>query len=319
MKTLVELKQLYEKELVPILTPLEARRRSLANTLMIIGGIVIAIALIMLVITLGNPDLGPVPIIIPLILGGVILAIVFKVIGKSYVSDFKTSVIHQIIHFIDPNLSYHPTDYIPQSTFDASKIFTTKPNRYKGDDLVTGRIDKTDLVFSELDAKHESGSGKNRTVVTVFKGLFFIADFNKHFHGNTVVVPDTAERLFGRLGKKLQSLNFARGQLVKLEDPEFERSFAVYADDQIEARYILSTSLMARIMEFKRTSGKSIHLSFIGSNINVAIPYTRSLFEPRIFKTLLDFAPIHQYYRDLALAISIVEELNLNTRIWTKE
>jgi len=51
----------------------------------------------------------------------------------------------------------------------------------------------------------------------------------------------------------------------------------------------------------------------------VAVSYTRNLFEPRLFKTLLDFSPIRQYYEDLALAIGIVDDLNLNMRIWSKE
>ena len=149
--------------------------------------------------------------------------------------------------------------------------------------------------------------------------IFFIADFHKHFSGKTVVLPDTAEKLFGQIGTMLQSLNKFRGQLVKLEDPEFEKLFAVYGDDQIEARYILSTSLMKRIVDFKRKTRRRIFLSFIGSKVYVAVSYTRNLFEPRIFRTLLDFAPIQQYFEDFQMAVGIVEDLNLNTRIWSKK
>ena len=67
-------------------------------------------------------------------------------------------------------------------------------------------------------------------------------------------------KLFGRLGRKLQSLNVFRGELIRLEDPEFESHFVVYGSDQIEARYILSTSLMARITDFKEKTGKKIYL-----------------------------------------------------------
>ena len=176
----------------------------------------------------------------------------------------------------------------------------------------------TRIKFSEVHAEHESGSGKNRRRYTIFKGLFFIGDFNKDFAGQTVVLPDTAEKLFGRIGQKLQSLNIFRGKLIKLEDPEFERAFAVYGDDQIEARYILSTSLMKRIVDFKKKTNRKIFLSFIGSMVFVAVSYTKNLFEPRIFRTLLDFEPIREYFEDLQLALGIVDDLNLNTRIWSK-
>jgi hypothetical protein len=180
-------------------------------------------------------------------------------------------------------------------------------------------VGQTTVKFSEVDAKYESGSGKNRSVQQVFKGLFFIADFNKHFYGRTVVLPDATEKVFGKLAQTFQKLNFTRDDLVKLEDPEFEKEFVVYSNDQVEARYILSTSLMKRIVDFKRDSDKKIHLSFISSQVNVAVSFKRSLFEPKLFSTLLDFKPIQEYFEDLVLAVGIVEDLNLNTRIWTKE
>jgi hypothetical protein len=199
-----------------------------------------------------------------------------------------------------------------------SQIFKTKPNRYKGDDFVSGKVGETKIQFCELDARYRSGSGKKSSERTVFKGLFFIGDFNKNFTCQAVVLPDTAEKHLGQIGQTLQSMNLGRDELVRLDDPEFEKHFVVYSNDQINARYILSTSLMERIIEFKKKSNRKIHLSFVGSMVFVAVSYSRNLFEPKIFRTLLDFEPIREYFEDLQLAIGIVDDLNLNTRIWAK-
>lgn len=142
--------------------------------------------------------------------------------ASKYVSEFKSKVIERIVHFIDENLSYNPHGHISQSMFTSSKIFLTKPNKYQGDDLVTGKLGATKITFSEIHAEY-----KNENTVCIFKGLFFIGDFNKHFISETVVLPDTAEKLFGHFGQKLQSMNIFRGQLIKLDDPEFERQFVV--------------------------------------------------------------------------------------------
>nr|HDN00938.1 DUF3137 domain-containing protein [Deltaproteobacteria bacterium] len=48
------------------------------------------------------------------------------------------------------------------------------------------------------------------------------------------------------------------------------------------------------------------------------MPYDRPLFEPGIFKSMLDFSEIKKYFEDLQVAIGIVEDLNLNTRIWSR-
>ena len=117
----------------------------------------------------------------------------------------------------------------------------------------------------------------------------------------------------------LQSWNLSRPDLIQLEDPEFEKEFVVYGKDQIEARYILSLSLMQRILDFKRKTGQKIFLSFIDSKVFIGVWSDHVLFEPKILSTLLDFDLIREYFDDLQLAIGIVDDLNLNTRIWSKE
>lgn len=319
MKTLEDLKHFYNTQLTADLRLLEQKRKSILNKMAVIGLVMMGLALVFIFVVLANEPANPVIIIAPLIVALIITGVIGSFLSKGYVIEFKMLVIDRLIKFLDENLSYNSRNYIPQSTFMMSEIFKTRPNRYKGDDFVSGKVGQTAIQFCELDAKHVSGSGKNRKVKTIFKGLFFIADFNKYFTCRTVVLPDTAEKLFGHFGQTLQSMNLGRDQLVKLEDSEFEKLFVVYSTDQIDARYILSTSLMQRIVDFKKRTGRDIHLSFIGSNIYVAIPYTKSLFEPRIFSTLLDFEPIAEYFDDLRQAIEIVDDLNLNTRIWTKQ
>jgi hypothetical protein len=319
MKTLEDLRQFHNTVLSTDLNALEIRRRAIARNLLYVGAAVAGIAAIALffMVQRGIPLLPG--IMFPVVIGGALFTFIAHLGSKGYVREFKDTIIRKIVKFLDENLDYFPHRCIPRSTFMASQIFKTKPNRYKGDDYVCGRAGDTQIEFSELNAEYESGSGKNKSRRTVFKGLFFIGDFNKHFTCQTIVLPDTAENLFGSFGKLFQSWNVLRGQLIKLEDPEFERYFVVYGNDQIQARYILSTSLMERIVNFKKKTGQRIYLSFVGSKVFVAVSFTRNLFEPKLFRTLLDFGLIQEYFEDLQLAVGIVEDLNLNTRIRSKE
>jgi len=324
MKTLTELKQYYESDLLPDLKVLETRRLQIVRKLMYVGLALGIIAAIVIIAILSYARGNLIALLFPLIGGGAIFMLAMKFFSQGYVGDFKTTIIDKIVHFIDQSLNYDPHNCLSESTFRSCEIFQKRPDRYQGDDFVYGKIGKTEIKFSEIHAEYktESRDSKGRRQThwhTIFKGMFFMGDFNKDFAGLTVVLPDTAERLFGRLGRKLQSLNFTRGKLISLEDPEFEKLFSVYGDDQIEARYILSTSLMKRIVDFKKKTNRRIYLSFAGSRVFVAISYDRDLFEPRLFNTLLDFAPIQQYFEDLQIAVGIVEDLNLNTRIWSKQ
>lgn len=238
---------------------------------------------------------------------------------KNFIADFKREVIEKIIHFISPELSYQPTNFIGVDSFERSRLFLTNIDRYHGDDYVFGKIDKTQFWFSEIKAEYRTTGSKGETHWQIlFKGLFFVADFNKHFEGTTVVLPNRLGN--SAIAKVLQKANLARREkLVQLEDPEFNKYFVVYGDDQVVSRYVLSTSLMQRLVDFRKKSDKPIYVSFVNSFMYLAIEYTKDLFEPSMFRSLTKFDTVKPYFEEIRLATGIVEDLNLNTRIWTKQ
>ena len=303
---------------------MEAKRKEVASQLMKAGAITAAISIaagLVIASLVQEPLVGLVALVIGAILFGIV---VMPRYTKGYVKQFKEDVIGRIVKFVDPGLSYNWSRQIPEMVYMSSEIFQTTPDRYRGEDLVWGRVGQTEIQFSELHSEYRTTTtdSKGRTQTrwhTIFKGTFFVADFNKHFHGSTVVLPDLAEKLFGRFGQKLQSMNLSRDQLVRLEDVEFEKLYAVYSSDQVEARYLLTPGLMARITDFVKRTDHHVSLSFVGSNLYVAIPHSKDMFEPNLFKPVTDAKLVQEYLDDLMLAVSIVDDLNLNTRIWSKQ
>jgi hypothetical protein len=241
---------------------------------------------------------------------------------QAYAAEFKNCVIRELVALIDPHLDYFPHRHIDENDYREADIFRNRIDRFYGDDLVEGILGATRFRFSELvhKEKHETTDSKGRRQtrwVTVFKGIFFIADFNKHFLGRTYVVPDARESFLG-IGKLFEKWTFGRGEIVELENPEFEKLFTVYGTDQVEARYILTPSLMERLVNFRNKANTRVHISFIRSKLFVALSVSRDLFEPRIFSSGLQSGYLQDYFRYLALVAGIVDDLNLNLRIWGK-
>ena len=323
MKPAESFEQFYQSDLLPHLMELEEKRKMIVGKVKTTG-LVTALVTVAIAIPVALLTRQPWFALIPLVLGLIVFFVIFSRLTNGYVAEFKGSIIDRIVKFVNPNLTYHPKEYIPQSTYWRSRIFLTDPDRYGGEDMVRGVVGETAIQFSEIHSEYktetrDSKGNRKEEWHTIFKGIFFVADFNKHFSGETVVLPDTAERLLGRLGQTLQSWNVGRsGELVKLEDVAFEKHFVVYAGDQVEARYILSPGLMARIVAYKARTGSDIFLSFVASHIFVAISKWRDSFEPKLFRSVLDMKATQEYLDDLMLAVGIVGELNLNTRIWTK-
>lgn len=327
MKTEAEFREFFNTEMRKALAPLEAQRQKAVHAVVVAcGGLVLLLGGIALVAVYAMRGEFPFETV------GAVLA--FGALGiwglyyhltKEYVHDFKEAIIRPLVQFYEKGLRYRQEAFIPESSFRESGLFQTDIDRYHGEDMVDGTIDKTAFQFSEIHAEYKketrTKNGKTTQWQTIFSGVFFIADFNKEFKGFTRVVPDAAEKMLGSwLGGMLQKAStiFSNTELVKLEDPEFEKEFAVYGTDQVEARYILSTSLMARIMNYRKRTGNALHLSFRKSKVFVAISTQRNFFEPRIWSTIMNDQLYFGFFHDLDLVLSIIDELNLNLRIWSK-
>lgn len=229
-------------------------------------------------------------------------------------------------------LEYEPNAGIEESEFMATDLFNQEPDRYSTEDLMHGAHDKTKLKCAEIHAEYKTesvDSKGNRTTHwhTIFRGRMFVFDFNKHFNGVTLVLPDREASWLGGFGETLQKwagkLGLAKGELVKLEDPEFEKLFKVYSTDQVEARYILTPSLMRRILDFRQALKSDVHCAFFGANLYVAVSSKQDYFEaPSLYQPLehsLSPEKVHEHEFDVRFALDLADQLNLNTRIWSKQ
>lgn len=313
----------FQSDLSPCLAACEQDRQRAARNVTTIA--IVALVLVMIaalvILSSGAP---PMALIIVVIAGFAVAGIGSAYATSGFKQRYKHNLISQIVRFFGPDFRYQPENCVSESRFLQSRIFEHRIDRFGGEDYISGTAGKTRFECSELHAQYKTtttdSKGRRRTQWhTIFKGLYFVADFNKHFAGTTLVLPDVAESSFGWLGQKLQGMNFSRpGELVRLEDPEFEKLFVVYGTDQVEARYILSPALMRRLIDIRRKIGRAIHLSFKDGCVFVAMDPGKNLLEPKLFSPV-SYESCRSAFADLRLVLEIVEDLNLNTRIWSKQ
>lgn len=266
--------------------------------------------------SLGN--LWPLMLLLPLSIAILTASTVYILILRAVVADFKRTVVSRIAEFVDPAIVYDPGRSIPEETFRRSLLFENKNyNRFAGEDYFRGAVGRTRFEFSELKVEDVRQTRDGETRYEVFGGIFFVAGFNKKFKGFTMAVPDFAEANFGWVGTALQNMNFTRpGQAVRLEDAEFERLYAVYASDQVEARYILSPALMQRLVELRRKHDVDLYFSCADEHVHIALLTRRKHFEmPGLFSDLT-IEHCREFCLDIRACIDLVEDLDLNTRIW---
>lgn len=310
---------LYDSTLRPRLAALEALRLSVRGYA-IRGGLLVGVPAVLLflnpMVEVVLPDgFGWLATVVPfagLFAGLLVAAFKYLLPGLAAYGNYRTRFKHEIaaevFKIVCPTGDYAPHEGIAQEVFDEPGLFSTRGG-YSSDDRVRGRIGQTPFEAAEVGRSYRT-SGKNSRTVTVFRGLFFHLDFNKHLRAVTLVDPVGASP--STVGDRASLTR------VTLEDPAFDAAFVVHTSDPVEARYVLTPAMMHRIMALKARTSQPVHLAFANHRGYIGVNYQRALFEPGIAETT-SAAALHEMAAQFALAEAIVQELDLNTRIWTKD
>nr|WP_319397525.1 DUF3137 domain-containing protein [uncultured Carboxylicivirga sp.] len=310
---------LFNQELKPELENIESQRKTIKR---LIGVLIAGLVLAKIMYESIRNDYVAWPVAIALALIGLVMGAKALLKYFKYRSVFKKEVVTKIVHFINPDYVYDHKRHINTGDVIKSNLFGDKIDRCQGDDFVAGIIDKTDFQFSEIHPQYKrvtTEDGQRKTEwVTLFNGLFFMADFNKHLAAETYVMPDKSEKRLGKWAQKFQKSS-RLGTLVKLEDPEFEREFKVFSSSQQEARYVLTPTMMQAMVKIRQTLKEDFRFSFVGNRVYCAVGFNKGLFEPRIRKSGVNFQDVEFMHQLFSLIELIIHEMNLNTRIWTKE
>lgn len=309
-----------QPEMVTVLNELETSRLHIAKEYKkAYWSAGIGAACLIVGIVFGLPEVGVILLVIALI----VALIFYMLVGKKadeYKLNFKHRVIGAVLKQLDDSLQINPQSGISQRDFIDSYLFSNTPDRYKTEDLVYGKIDKTQIHFAEVHAEYktetQTKNGRRTEWHDIFRGIIFCADFNKNFNGLTIVRP---KGFSGAFGKWISQNIFGNKRIVELENVAFDKMFTTESADQVEARYILTPSMMEKLLELNRYANSTISVSFVHANVYIAFPLNTNYFEAPIFKSLLNADVLDRDLNMLRLMCNVVEELDLNTRIWTKE
>lgn len=319
MKTVDELLAYFDTELRPDLRKVENKRRRLVFFIFFIGFLALAAiaGLVFLKMEIKEDKELNELISWGWIVFGWLISLVFAFVGIYQVSrnrgfyyDFKNLVIDRIIQFIDASFVYKAHKKIPVNRFVESYLFQHMPTKkYDGDDYVRGTLENGIKVeFSEVVARYRPMKGeaskKDKTPKILFKGLFFIAEMDRKFESVTMIVP---------AGRNLERAHFAKQLPVKkvtVDHPKFNQTFSLFSDSSEDRNRFITPELLTELAQFKENTGHDIQVSFVGRRVFVGISYEEDLFEPNIYKSLMDFSVIQDYFATLAEALSIIERIN---------
>ncbi len=219
-----------------------------------------------------------------------------------YRSSVKEGIIAQIVTFFG-ELTFSESKKINSQILENSGI-TPSYETYNGGDDISGVYDGVPMEMCEVELKQKNSKDRE---FTVFRGEMFHVKLRKNFTGKTLVKTDK-----GMFGNALGGM-FGKLERVKLEDPKFEDIFEVYSSDQVEARYLLTTAFMERLLALRDIFKGTIQCEFSNDYLFITLATSRDLFEAGpIEKSCLDTEDIHTFLAQMDSIFQVIEVLKLN-------
>jgi hypothetical protein len=209
----------------------------------------------------------------PLIFG-IFLLLVLCVIScvlkiKKEIRNINDKIIQDILVYIskDNNSIFEPNKRISLDNIKEMELFNLKNLKYNGKNAISTNYNHNNMNFADMEiyyfqdkVKEEKVYGNDgkeyikRTIEKekkyVFDGCYISATLNKKIANHIYLIPNKFTDLV--INGAINDYITYSGEEIELENLEFSKKYKVYSDDEIQARYILSLSLMEKINDIDK-------------------------------------------------------------------
>ncbi len=262
-------------------------------------------------------------IIFPIVLGIIVTIFSTVKLKQEYKITFKKVFVVKALESKFTDLVYEPNRGMPYETISKTNMMYMG-DRYHSEDFISAKyknikFEQADVHIEEEHTSTDSDGHTTTSYVTIFKGRWMVFDFNKSFKADVQI----AQKGFGNAKVKTMSLFGKKDDLFKkvsMESEDFNRRFNVYAQNEHDAFYIITPSLMNRIEKLDDLNKGKLLLCFIDNRLHIGIYDNKDSFEPdSVFKEINEQEIIKRISGDVEMIAQFVDELNLDNDLFKKE
>lgn len=304
---------------------LHQKRKQWADRLMLLGWTAVLIGFILL---FALPE-AHFTIGVSLLMSGFLLVVIGETLFKIFQYAFKQHYLSTVLNEIFETVRYTPVrgrsstklryvllDFLKRGTRHVSHGLREEEVRktwfvplgeggFFSGDYFEGKFGEVNVSGSDVKTMRRRHNQKNNktSYETLFHGRVFRFDFNKLLDGAVFVL------------ERYEPTSPVKLERVTMESMAFNKTFNVFATKPQTAFYVLTPHFMERLQTIEKNHPGKIGFSFQGSTLYFAIHTGKDTFGFRHFKKL-DADLIETMQQDVMLLHDLVEDLQLNTRIF---
>lgn len=196
-----------------------------------------------------------------LIMAVVVIAFVIATDFKFRIHPHLANILMKNIHSNDLSITYSQEAGIPEKYFRETN-FIKSYAQYRSFDFILGKLKDKDFILSGLTIKNLSKTSEKHELKVIYRGIFGMTDFLNEDNIEMIIAPDVKNKFLNGIFEDMKKALGTNKKIVRLENPEFERYFEVYCNDQVAARKIVTLSFMEKMVKFRELMKKDVTLIY---------------------------------------------------------
>lgn len=317
---------------------LSQRRRAICRSLLLTA---VATAIILITILLGSSTMttSPLPATIfgilsfaaflTVIISAIIMALATGKSAAAYKRAYKAYFVERSLAATFTHLRYDHTAGLDRNLLRSTGMLTTG-DVYHSNDLVVAQYHGVKFLEADVHIQDEyTDSDGDTHYVTRFKGRFMIFEFPRKFNfrleliGKRFKVAKVPRRKpqprpksrDSHEAKSAGDISSPRRPMSRLstESIEFNRSFKIFAEDGLEAFYLLDPTYITKIQQIADTYQRNLFFGFLDNYLIVGLHDGKDAFEPPSPRRPLDEqTELARVHADIQVITDLVDLLQLD-------
>lgn len=285
-----------------------ARKKTVRNFFLMV---IVLIFLLFLVASSEVLSGGVVFVFLP---GVIIIGIKYAYDSQKFNKIYKDKIVLPCLQSTFTDVEYSSNTGIARSTIAGTGMMYTG-DHFSSSDYVKAKYKDINFECSDVHIETVSTDSEGHTTyTTVFKGQWYIFDFNKSFKSDIEV----CEKWFGN-NRKGSIFDTEKFKKVELEDVEFHKDFKVYARNEIDAFYVLTPQMIQRIKELNNNVGGKFLFCFCDNKLHIGLYNNKDLYEHSIFSKVDLEKAKSKVLGELLVIIKFVDTLKLDDSLFKRD
>lgn len=232
---------------------------------------------------------------------------------KEYKKIYKQNITLEALKSVFTDIDYSPNSGLPKSVI-RNTLMMNIGDRYYSNDYISANYKGINFECADVHIKEEyRDKDGDSHYYTIFKGQWFIFDFNKTFKAN-IQICENSFRGAKRGGLFCNEVY----KKVKMEDVDFNETFKVYAENEFDAFYVLTPNTMEKIKKLNNELDGNLLFCLIDSKMHIGLDNRRDLFEPNVYEKINLEEEKQRMLSDIKIITEFVDILDLDNDLFKR-